>query len=100
MGEAASLGVTIAVVRAHFVGNLAHYASAATFGFVIVAAACVALSCSPPGLDLWFAAITLAIGAGVLVPWGIRVLRAYSSDSAILDSATLNFISRFLPTIR
>ena len=95
MGEVTSLGVTIALVRAQFAGNLAHYGSAAAFGFAIVATACVALSFSPPGLDLLFGAVTLAVGAGVVIPWGIRVLRAYNSDSA-----TLNFVARFLPTIR
>ena len=62
---------------------------------LIVATACVALSFSPPGLDLLFGAVTLAVGAGVVIPWGIRVLRAYNSDSA-----TLNFVAQFLPTIR
>ena len=92
MGEVTSLGVTVALTQAQLAGNMARYGSAAAFGFVIVAVACVALSFSPPGLDLLSGAITLAAGVGVVIPWGIRVLTAYSSDKTVQS-----FAARFKP---
>jgi len=94
MGEVTSLGVTVALTRAQLAGNLAHYGSAATLGFVIVAAACVALSFSPPGLDLLFGIITLVVGSCVVILWGLRLLRTYSSAKPVPS-----FAAQFLPPL-
>ena len=94
MGEVTSLAVMVALTRAQLAGNLAHYGSAAAFGFVIVAAACMALSFSPPRLDLLFGIATLAVGACVVIPWGIRLLQTYGSDKKVLS-----FPARFLPPL-
>lgn len=92
MGEAAALGVTIALTRAQLAGAWENYGSAATLGFLVVAAACVGLSFSPPRLELLSGGLALAAGACVVVPWGLRLLHAYGSDAA-----GQSFAARFLP---